>query len=368
MINLIKKYFKKLKAKILAAGIFVLIIVLLGQAIWPLAAQAANPQFNTFTPYVHTQTYNRDYYLLDVKNETKNTDWNFPVSADAGDVLVFYLYYHNAVNYTIAQNTTLRINMPLAQGASQIITGYLWADNASNATLSNPLNQSVQVNLSSPQKLEYIVGSAKWYPNQADWRTAAPTPFPNSQPESQLFGSGINLGSIEGCWEFSGAIVFKARATQIPQTSTLTIDKKMRNVTRGEYTWSDSVQANPRQTLATQLIVANTGSVIVNNVIVRDALPNKLIYNSGSTRVDGAYAADGIVSGGINIGSLAAGQSKTIYFEANADIEVSFPRGTTNLVNAGFAKADNASEVQDSANIIVDYNGCSGQDNRPPSR
>lgn len=348
--------------------IFALAGSILSQAVFPLIAQAAEPRFNIFTPYVHTQTFMHDYYLLDAKNDTKGTDWGFPVAADANDTLTFYLYYHNGINDTTATNTTLRVALPSTVNTQQTATGYLWADNTGNATAANPMTQPVQVNISTAQKLEYIPGTAKWFPNQADWRTDTPTPFPNGQTEDQLFGSGLNIGSIEGCWEFSGAIVFKAKVSNIQYAAILTIDKKMKNLTTGETTWSDSVNANPRQTLAAQLTIINNGTAIANNVIVRDVLPDRLLYKNGTTKVDGSNVSDGIATGGINIGNLNSGQTKTVYFEIDVEREVKFTRGTTNLINSGFVKADSIDEVQDSSTVIVNYTGCSPETNMPPNR
>jgi len=366
--NIAKLYLKTNKPLFASVAILGLLAMGLDQMVLPLTAQAADVQFNTFTPYTHTQTYNHDYYLLDVKNDTKGTDWNFPVSADAGDTLTFYLYYHNSSNYTTANNTTLKVNLPSSQNTSQSVTGYVWADNATNATAANPLSQSVQVNLSTSQSLQYVAGSAKWYPNQADWRYASATSFPNNQPDTQLFSSGINIGSINGCWEYSGAIVFKARVGSTQLLPMLTIDKKIKNITANDYSWSEALtNAHPRQQLAVQLTITNNGQGTANNVIVRDVLPDKLEYVYGSTRLDNNAVADSIISG-LNIGNLVAGQTKTIYFETTLATEVNFIRGTTNLTNLADARADNASESQDTAAVSVYYDGCSSEQQRPQNR
>ncbi len=326
---------------------------ILSQAVFPSVARADSPQFNIFTPYVHTQTYNRDYYLLDVKNETKGTDWNFPVSADPGDTLVFYLYYHNGVVNTVANNTTLRVALPSGQNSQHTVTGYLWADNATNATQSNPLTQSVQVNLSSSQTLQYLSGSAKWFPNQTDWRSDAPVSFPSGQSGEQLFSSGINLGSIEGCWEFSGAIVFKAKigAYQPPSNYDLSLNKTVRNITAGQNNYSENVNAQNNDRLMFQLQIQNTGNATLNNVFVRDALPSYLSYVSGTARLDSSSVSDQIVSGGINIGSLNSGSTRTITFEANTN--TSGLNGSQTLTNTAYARADQVSEKSDTATVYV---------------
>ena len=348
-LNITKLYLRANKPLFASVAILGLLAMTLSQIIFPLTAQAADPAFNTFTPYTHTQTYNHDYYLLDVKNDTKGTDWNFPVSADADDVLTFYLYYHNSSNYTTANNTTLRVNLPSGQSANQSVTGYLWADNATNATAANPLNQSVQVNLSTSQSLQYVAGSAKWYPNQADWRYASATSFPNDQPDTQLFSSGINIGSINGCWEYSGAIVFKARVGSTTSSQDLSVNKLVRNQTTGQTSYVNSTSAYAGDRLNFQVQITNTGNVTLSNVIVRDQLPYQLTYVTGSTQSDGGYVADGISSGGINIGSLNAGAVRTLTFDATANSSYS----SQNVTNTAYARADSVSERSFSASIYL---------------
>ena len=485
--------------------ILILVSLITSQIVLPTGANADSPQFNIFTPYSHVQAYNQDYYLLDVKNETKGTGFNFPVSADPGDTLLFYVYYHNGIINTTATNTTLKISLPSVTASQQTITAYLWADNAVNASAANPLSQSVQVNISSPQQLQLVQGSVQWFPNEKNIQVDSPSALPNGQTGNELFGNGLNIGSIEGCWEFSGSVIFRAkvsavqqindlsitktvrnitagqtsfiknananngdrlmfqlqtnntgntvlnnvfvrdslpsglnyvagstrvdgssasdgiasgglsvgtlnvgaarqitfeatigvsassgsqtltntglaRADQVAEKSdtasvnvaqqviSLTIDKQMKNVTNNDPSFAKTVSAAPRQTLAVQLTVRNTGTTNAGNVFVRDVLPDRLLYTSGSTKIDGVSAGDGITMGGISLGSLTAGQTKTVTFNVNIDLEVRFIRGVTNLTNTGFVRADNFSEVQDAATVIVTYAGCDPQQNRPPVR
>jgi uncharacterized repeat protein (TIGR01451 family) len=294
-----------------------------------------------------------------MRNETKNTSWNDPISADAGDVLMFSVYYHNGVNYTTANNTRMRVSIPSNTGTQIVSTAYLWADNAENATASNPLTETGTVNLSSSQKLEYITGSAKWYPNQADWRYNSPTAFPFGQSGDEIVGSGVNIGNIEGCWEFSGYVNFRVRVTSsIVQNQDITIEKTVKNLSEGQNYWSESVNAKPNQRATFQIIVRATGNSTANNVYLRDALPDRTSYSSGSTKIDGSSANDNITSSsGLYIGSISAGSSKTITFEATIHSDSSFSSGSTYLTNYAYVWADNISQKNDTAQIIVNRDG-----------
>jgi len=188
--------------------------LMLGNFALPACAQSSEgsvPRFNIFTPYSHTQTYNQDYYLLDIKNDTKGGTFNDPVSANPGDILTFSVYYHNGVTSTVANNTWIKISLPSTNGTQIVSTAYLWADNAENATPNNPITESGTVNLSSQGRLQYVTGSTKWYPNQSDSTYNSSTAFLYSQTGDEIIATGINLGSINGCWEYSGYVNFQVR-------------------------------------------------------------------------------------------------------------------------------------------------------------
>jgi len=349
-LNILKLYFKANKPLMAGLVLLTLSSLILSQFIFPISANAdEKPEFNIFKPYVHHQTQNHDYFLLDVKNETQGTDWGFPVSAEDDDVLVFYLYYHNGIVDTTAKNTTLKVKLPTGEGEHFDVTGSLWADNAENATKSNPLRQSVGVNLDSTGSLKYIYGSAKWFPDRKDWRTDSPTPFPDGQNGDDLFAGGINIGSIKGCWEYSGAIVFKVKVNEQEQVQNLTIEKTASNMTLATG-FGDSVNAKNNDRLRFKLDIKNTGDTTLHNVILRDTLPQYISYISDTSRLDGNFINDGITSGTINIGSLESGVTRSLTFEAL----INYPYNNDQaLTNTGFARADKVSEKSDTATVFI---------------
>jgi len=355
--NILGLYLKADKAKAFTAvlAIFCLTAVsVLSLNVLPISAEGdGTPVFNRFTPYTHFQTAGRDYFLLDVKNETKGTSWDSTASADANDTLAFYLYYHNGQNNSVARNTRVSVALPSTAYTNQTVSAALWADNAAR------ISGSSQVNISSSQNLEFIPGSLQWYPNQG----ISSSLLPFGQSETQLFTpTGLNLGDIQGCWEFSGAVVFRMKVSNIQYAPTLTIDKKMKNNTESG-SWVDSLgNVAPQQTLGVQIAISNTGTAEAKNVWVRDVLPtsSQLSHIWGTTKLDGISVND--ISSGYTIPSLMPGQTKTLTFDVKVERESNFVRGTTNLINTALVSAQGFNEIQDTVPVNVVYNGCASQD------
>ncbi|MBD3282282.1 MAG: DUF11 domain-containing protein, partial [Candidatus Portnoybacteria bacterium] len=100
-----------------------------------------------------------------------------------------------------------------------------------------------------------------------------------------------------------------------PQYPNLSINKEVRNITQGS-SWSNSVNADPSDEVEFRITVSNTGNGDLTNVRAWDSLPYKLDYISGSTKVNGSYFSDGIISGGINLGDIGPNGEKTIVFKS----------------------------------------------------
>jgi len=345
-----RKFGEKAKSgsKKLIFGLFVFATVS-GMLLQPFSVlKAAGPRFNIFTPYSCTLQYNRDYFIICVKNDTKGTDYATAVSADPGDILTFSVYYHNGVNNTIATNTKLRASIPSATVQMQTLAGFLWADNAENATAASPMSFSNTVNISSSQTLQFISGSAQWFPNQTSPLSDAPATFLFGQSGNEIVGNGINVGDIEGCWEFSGMVNFKVKVSQVIQTPNLNIVKTVKNLTKNEYNFSKSTTANQGDRLAFNLKIDSTGNAAAQNVVVSDQLPSQLSYAAGSTKIDGSPVSDGITSGGINLGSMNQGTSRNVTFEATVNANT-----TASVTNFGFVMANNVSQKQDTATVCI---------------
>jgi len=130
----------------------------------------------------------------------------------------------------------------------------------------------------------------------------------------------------------------------------LSVSKLGRNITRGNSSWSNSVSAEPGDEIEFSIKIDSVGDETVKNVRVRDYLPYKMTYVSGST--SGATTSN-VTSGWYNIGNISEGSSETIYFRAKVYSESHFSTGSTSLTNEAKAYADSVNTVSDTARVYI---------------
>jgi uncharacterized repeat protein (TIGR01451 family) len=326
---------KTKKAQVVSISI--LMVFIISQIIMPGGSFASGPRFN-FLP--------GDYETLLLANATKGeTNWHDPVNADYNDRISFNIYYHNGMEDTLAHNTKIRVDLPLTPSTHLISTAYLWADNAALITDTGTVN----VNGSTPAQLEYLAGSTMWYPNQG----STPKPDPVHLPDG-ITQTGVNIGDITGCWEFSGFVVFQAKVLKQGQPQ-LTITKNVRNITVNENNFVKENSAWPGDELEYKVVISNPGNDTAENVNLRDLLPGKMDFIAGSLRVNGEAQGYNVFSDYVNIGSIAASDSTTILFKTRLDF-TGFNVGQTCLENTAKTFADGIAIKNDSATTCVVVN------------
>jgi uncharacterized repeat protein (TIGR01451 family) len=131
----------------------------------------------------------------------------------------------------------------------------------------------------------------------------------------------------------------------------LEINKLVRNISNGNW-FSNSVHADYNNELEFSLEVHSDGNGTAENVRVWDNLPSYLTYISGSTTIDNSYHGDGITTGGIYIGDLYSGQTKTIKFKVKVSSQ-NYNNEIT-LTNYGYASADNVNYIYDTALVVIE--------------
>ncbi|MBI3304819.1 DUF11 domain-containing protein [Candidatus Parcubacteria bacterium] len=135
-------------------------------------------------------------------------------------------------------------------------------------------------------------------------------------------------------------------------TPNLNIFKQIRNATRGE-SFAKSTSADPGQELEFSVRIDSNGTAPTQNVRVADALPGRLTYLSGTTRIDGAAAADGIASGGLTLGTVPSSTTRTVTYRVRIADRSQFSVGQTVLNNFATASADNTFSRQDTSSVLI---------------
>lgn len=304
-----------------------MIAALLSQLMAPLlSAKADAPRFNFLTG---------DYQMLEGLNASKGESvWKNPVAGVADEEFRGSVYYHNGMLDTVAKNTKIKINIPSeTTNRSAKITASISADNAETITSTIVdgkligLNGLV-VNLDRDADLEFVPGSVKWYPNSSTSNPGtAPTALPFGQTGNEaISGSGVNIGDIEGCWQYAGFLTFgfKTKAKSVIQTESASIDKGVRNESNKGISFAKETSAKLSEIVEFNIDIVNTGETTLTGGILKDANPAGLDFVPGSmkkiigtavTDVSDSDAAK-FFNGGITLDNIAPGQKVTYQYKA----------------------------------------------------
>ncbi len=143
----------------------------------------------------------------------------------------------------------------------------------------------------------------------------------------------------------------------------LTSTKQGRNLSSGNLTWSTNTSAAPSDILQFQITVKNNGSQLINNVVVKDTFPVNLNYYNNLT-LDGVANSGNIISG-LNIGSIAAGQTKLIAYQAQVAPVQNFGFGTTTLTNSVTITSSEGTNSASGSGATISVNRTSGATGAP---
>lgn len=306
-------------------------------------AYAAEPAFNNIAG---------DQDFLTGRNVTQNGNFTDPVNGvkkdDEVDVAV---YYHNAVPDTVARNVRIKVTLPTAEQSSHVIQGNLSADNAGNVTGTVVNGQEVgQANLTintvGATKLNYVPGSVRWYPNRMT-TTGPGANLPDGQTGDSIITTGISIGDLNGCFEFSGFVLFRVKVAQTitpPPTAILTLAKEVR-LGGTEEAFVPKNVVTPGATVEYRMTIKNAdGMGVAYSVRLKDVLPAGMTYVGPTTVHRGSAvihlsditAADGAIV----LNDLLPGEQVYVYFKATS--ATSFKNDEC-VINRVTVTADNAS-------------------------
>lgn len=336
-----------------------------------LAVTALLPGNPIMKALANTPVFNNlpdDKPALSVRVNGQGTWGTGPVNVADGEYVQFMLWAHNTEPDTVAFNTRVRAILPTADSTTHNVAGQVWADNA--AAVAN----NVTVNLASAGKLELDPATVHTY--RFVQATGDYVEVPTNSPASVVTQTGLNLGDMQGCWDYMRVVTFSARVVKQlnPDISTY----KEIGLSSVQNQWSQTpITAQPGEVVAFHVYLENTGAEgsTLQLPQVEDTLDAKLAFKPGSAYMitrdangtdvrfnipDNQISFNGqkVTFSFSNMGSEAR-QAVHLYFQATLAPAASFPVGTTQVCNTAIAKGTGPAGLiskttnQVCANVVV---------------
>jgi len=148
-------------------------------------------------------------------------------------------------------------------------------------------------------------------------------------------------------------------------SGSLTVTKKVINLSSGNLNWQTVANASPGDVLSFSIVLQATGNQDIHNVFLRDVLPASLIYY-GSTTINSITNYNNPVSG-INIGTIPAGGSEIVIYQAQVASASNFTYGTTTLSNNATVTSNESGTQIASASVTVTNSQVYGASTSPTS-
>ncbi len=329
--------------------------------------------FNSFTNNPNIGGDERDFVNARVDNgvyDGKQTWQSHEITVEDGQTYIIRLYAHNNnPNGTsaVAKDVTLHYTLPTTAGTELSVQGAIDSSNASPSRVWD----DVVFKSSNGQTfyLDYIEGSAL-YENNGIGKNGG-----TKLSDDIINQAGVKIGydkldgNIPGCFKYDSYTTIKVKAVYI--NNSYEVEKTVRKIGDEDKTFKDTVDANIGDTVEYQIYYKNTTGQHVDNVMVKDVLPNNMELVEGTTKLYNAtnpegllYTDNTITTTGINIGSYGADANAYIRFRAKV-VDKSMICGTNKLVNWGQVGVGKTT-LQDNAFVMVKKTeGCKDPDPTP---
>lgn len=194
--------------------------------------------------------------------------------------------------------------------------------------------------------LSWISSNASSCVASGDWQGTKPTS--GSELIGKITEPKIFILTCQGSGGSASDSV-RVNITTVAGAVSPVIEKRARNLSKGQIFFTDYVIAEPGEVLEFQIII-NPGSGI-RNAILKDALPEKIFVRRNSLKVN-RILTSGDLFNGISLGNLNENQTTIITFWADVSQASEFSFGSTNLTNTANLHFEGGS-VSDSVAIEI---------------
>lgn len=279
--------------------------------------------------------------------------WNSnELTVEDGKEYTIRAYIHNDnPNDTnaIAKNVRVAFNIPVGSSTAIEVGGYINSDNANATQVFD--NVILKSNNDRAFHIEYVSGSAMVYAKD----DLNGSPLPDDVVTKAASAGGASIGDIAGCFKHTKIVTIKVKVSY----DNFTVDKTMRLAgTNDDFVEDLDVKVGDKVEFKIHYknIILQSGNAATNeaniqkNVMIRDILPNNMVYVPNTTRLYNATYQNGtlvtpdgdLFTNAINIGSYGPQSNGYVFFVAEV-VDKSLECGDNALVN--WAQATVGNEV-----------------------
>jgi uncharacterized repeat protein (TIGR01451 family) len=166
------------------------------------------------------------------------------------------------------------------------------------------------------------------------------------------YSSGTYIAKVKvarGGKTAEDTITIRVNSCSVLGSNAMSVEKLVSNLSDGT-AYSESVAADPGEVVSFSIKI-KSGSESLKNVIVRDSLPAGLTYRAGSLTINGVSSSKDITAG-VNLGNIAANDTKTLVFKADVKSASNFSYGENTLINVVVVSSTNQANT-DTAKVVV---------------
>jgi len=165
----------------------------------------------------------------------------------------------------------------------------------------------------------------------------------------------INNGSIY----YGQDMTFYSSSSNYYNNGSFIINKKVVNLSSGNQNWSEFISARPNDVLSFAVIIQTTNNQEIHNVFLHDILPQNLIYK-GNLMINSTLSYSGDPTYGVTIGTIPAGQTTIVSYQAQVAGSQNFNYGSTTLTNMVTVTSNETGSQTDSATVFVNNSSTAG--------